>query len=391
MGADIIIKNGRVIDPVSGIDKITDIFIGGGKILALGEYSPEQESRGPGEFKPICEEIDATGCIVTPGLFDAHMHLFHKGGFGSVPGDVAMFPGGVTTGTDAGSAGVLTYRLFSQQARRCLSTVKAMLCVVPVGIAMTHYTPECMDPKYFDIQAMKDCIAEHPGEIVAVKLRINRKAVGDWGTKPLEAAVRIGDELGLPLMVHPSDPFDEQEVIFDILRPGDVYAHTYTKSGRNIIGENGWVKPAFHKAREKGIIFDLGHGYGQFNLEVFRRAQAEGFLPDIISTDMSPMSMNRTPTYSLVNVMSKLMNMGVSLQEVLRAVTAAPAKVYGLTGQVGCLRVGGAADVAIFRLKDDKIRRFTDSTGDSVEGNLLLAPQMTVKNGVIVYRNAEFF
>lgn len=380
MKADIIIRNGLVIEPSDNSAKVMDVAIGKGKILQKGKLDTGIKAN---------IEVDATGCLVTPGLIDCHLHLFAGSGESGLKPDITFLPYGVTSGVDGGSAGISNYKLFSNIiVHHSVTTVKAYLNPSPAGHAMIKYYPENVDPKYFDVERIAECVERYKGEIVAIKMRISKNIVGDLGLKPLEAAVEIGNRVGLPVVVHTTNPPTEVEEVLSILRPGDVFGHAFHGNGECIIGKDGSIKDCVWEARKRGVLFDVANGIGHFVISVAKQALAEGFLPDTISTDVTTKSMYRQPVHSMPFIMSKYLSMGMSIQDVIMATTLRPAQIFGFEG-MGTLREGTVADVAVFRLID-KPMKFMDTNGDYYDGNKALIPQMTVKDGVIRYRQVDF-
>lgn len=380
MKVDILIKNGLVVNPSDNTMEVMDVAVVKRKIFQKGKNITDINAD---------IEIDATGCIITPGLIDCHLHLFAGSGESGMQPDITFLPFGVTGGVDGGSAGISNYELFSSVIiHHSVTTVKAYLSPSPAGQATIKYYPENVDPKHFDVERIADCVERHRGEIVAIKMRISRNIVGEFGLKPLEAAVKIGERVGLPVVVHSTDPAGNVEQVLDILRPGDVFGHAFHGTGDCIIGKDGRVKPCVHAARKRGILFDVANGIAHFVISVAQQALAEGFLPDTISTDETTKSMYRQPVHSLPFIMSKYLCLGMSLQDVICATTWRPAQIYGFDG-MGTLCEGANADIAVFKLIE-KPMRFRDTRGDFLNGNKALIPQMTVKNGTILYRQVDF-
>jgi len=376
MKLDLLIKNGTVIDPAAGTCRKEDIGAFEGKIV-----------RAPREAE-CANVVDAEGCYVTPGLIDSHVHVFEGCGVSSVNPDITFIPNGVTTGIDAGTAGVSTYKLFSRTTMRtAVSTIKAYIHPSPTGLAAIKYFQEPMDPRLFDHKAIAECVNAHRDEIVAIKMRISRNTVGAYGLDPLKAAVEIGEEVGLPVAVHTTDPAADVGEVLNVLRRGDVYSHCYHGRGYTLVNDDGRLKTCVREARGRGIIFDTADGLSHFAFRVARAAFEEGFFPDIISTDEIDRSLYKTPVYSMPYILSKYLALGMELPDIVKASTLTPARVYGL--ESGTLNDGAAADIAVFRIKEKNVN-FLDSLGDVFPGSRLLIPQLTVKNGIIVYRQVDF-
>jgi len=382
MHADYLIKNGLVIDSSQQLEEIMDIAVCSGRIARVGKNLSDVED---------AEIIDASGCIVSAGLIDCHMHLFEGCGMGGTRADAVLLSSGATAGFDGGSAGIVNYALFSHEiVQPSWATIKAYLNVSAVGLATASFFPENVDPKFFDRKRIAACVAQYSSEIVALKIRISKNIVGGFGLEPLKTAVEIGQEVSLPVVVHTTDPAGTLEEIFEILRPGDIYCHAFHGSGHTLLNDDGSLKSCVWVAREKGILFDVANGVGHFAFSVAQAAIDCGFYPDTISTDLTKGSMFKKPVYSLPYTMSKYLNLRMPLQQVIDAVTYRPAKAFGLENEMGTLKEGVPADVTVLRRTQDKQVCFQDVSGGSLIGNELLIPQMTIKNGVIVYRQIDF-
>lgn len=380
MDCNYVIKNGSVYDGGEN-DAVQDIAVHNGVIVACGKNLPLA-----GE-----QVIDAAGCFVIPGLIDFHTHLYEWGSESGINANIAFLPCGVTTAVDAGSAGISNYELFS---RHCIAgsevTIKSFLNISPAGLVMVRHHSENVNPEIFHSAQIARVIDRHRGEIIGLKIRINRAIVGDRGLEPLRATVRIGEELGIPVMVHPIDPSQDVDAIFDILRPGDIFSHMYHSNGYGILGADGRIKRSAFEARRKGILFEVAAGRDHCALEVARQAIAEGFWPDIVSTDETSMSMFRPPLFSLPHLLSKFLALGIPIRDLVRMTTAAPARFIGALPPGGLLSPGSRADLAIFRLVEQPGTRFTFANNVQMVGNQLMIVQMTVKNGRVMYRHTGF-
>jgi predicted amidohydrolase len=209
------------------------------------------------------------------------------------------------------------------------------------------------------------------------------------GLEPLKAAVKAADRIGCPVVVHVTDPPCSLDKIADELRPKDVFCHVYQGTGFTIIGEDGKVLPGIKAARKREVIFDAANGKGHFSFAVARAAIADGFLPDVISTDLSAMTVYTDYAFGLPYVMSKYLSLGVKLADVVAACTSTPSSLMGLKGVLGTLAPGALADVAILR-HTQRPTRFKDTSGEMFTGDQLLISQMTVLGGKIVYRQIDF-
>ncbi|PKL24615.1 MAG: hypothetical protein CVV47_09255 [Spirochaetae bacterium HGW-Spirochaetae-3] len=375
---ELLIRNGTVVDPASGVNGAADVAIANGRVAAVGSLGDVPAER----------VVDASGCYVTPGLVDFHLHLAPLAEIG-VPGEAACFPSGVTTAVDCGSAGAGTWEGHRPVVAASRLRVRAFLHVCSAGLATGRFT-ENADPRYYDEEKIGRLLREYPGELVGLKVRQGAEIVGDLGLEPLRRTVELGEKYGVPVMVHCSNSPAPLPEMLDLLRPGDILTHAYQDKGHSLLDEGGRVCEAAWKARERGVVFDVANANVHFSFEVARRALAEGFLPDTISTDLTTRSLYRRPAvFNLAFVLSKYLCLGMDLGQVVARCTEYPARLLGMAGEIGCLATGARGDVAVFR----EIRReteFGDRAGVLFRGDRLLRPVLTVKGGDVVYRDIEF-
>lgn len=374
---DLLIKNGTVIDPAQQLFRKADLVVQDGKIACLGELSQEKAS----------QTIDASGCLVVPGLIDIHAHLYPLTEIG-IPAEAVCFASGVTTAMDCGSAGAATYPAHRGSILTSRLRIRALLHVCSAGLVTGRYL-ENPDPRYYDIPKIERCLHEYP-ELLGLKVRQGAEIVGELGLRPLAATIEIAEKYQVPVMVHCSNPPGKMDEIIEMLRPGDILTHAYQDKGYSLLDKNGKISKSAWAARERGVIFDVANANIHFSFAVARQAIAEGFLPDTISTDLTIRSLYRRPAvFNLLHVMSKYLNMGLSLQQVIELCTIRPARLMRLDGQIGSLRVGNCADIAVLS-EFNKDTDFGDRAGVIMHGNRNLRAMLTVRAGEIVYRDQGF-
>jgi len=373
---DICIKGGRIIDPAAGRDEIGTVGIKGNRIVDSG---PDNQA----EYV-----VDATGCLVVPGLIDFHAHLFNGGSSHGIIPDM-LVSNGVTAVNDAGTTGAANFESFYRSVVvQSAVRIFAGLNLYPMG-QPGYGISEDLDPGKYPKKEIKKLIERYPTRIRSVKIRLGEEIVGENGLQYLKGAVSFCEELGLPLVVHASNPPCSAEELAAELRPNDVFCHCFHGKKNPIVDADGRILPGIQKARERGVLFDCCNGRSNFSCAVGREAISQNFYPDFISTDLIPDYWNQNGfAKSLPYIMSKYLTLGMPIYEVIRAVTATPAQWLDLP-QIGTVQSGSLADVAIFRLVDAKAD-FIDNLGGHIQGNKLLKAQMTILNGQIVFSQIDF-
>ena len=377
---DLLIKNGHLIDAKNKLDQVMDVAVLDGKVAEVSaEISSEKAKK----------VIDASGLYLVPGLIDNHVHVFHgtnqdqyiSNSFTSLPPDGFTFRYGVTTVVDAGSAGWRNFKTFREQTIDNSKTrVLAYLNIVGPGMkgGAIEQNLADMDPKLTAIVARQN-------KDVIVGIKLAHYSGHEW--EPLERTVEAGEQAKMPVMIDFGGANPElsiETLLLEKLRPGDIYAHCYAHvNGRTpVVDENGKVRPCCKEAQEKGILFEVGHGGGSFMFEQAIPALDQGFLPNMISTDLHTGSMN-AGMKDMLNVMSKFLNMGMSLQDVVARSTWMPA-VHINREQLGHLSVGVEADVALLNLREGDFG-FTDVRGWKIQGDKKLECELTLREGKVVW------
>ncbi|HUC12071.1 MAG TPA: amidohydrolase/deacetylase family metallohydrolase [Stellaceae bacterium] len=379
MKYDLLIREGEVVDPGSGLRGPMDVGIANGKIAAVAPALPPEEAR---------TTISAKGRYVTPGLIDVHAHLFVNSSDMGENTDRFCNAGGVTTVCDAGSAGSANFAGLRFVVDRAVRTrARAFVNLAAIGIGGTSRCGELSHFPYADPEGCARTIAENRDLAIGVKLRYGPGIVWEYTTEPVKLARQAADMAGgVPLMIHITDTPLPLPDILACMKPGDIITHCFHGRDHGIMGP---VKELILKevveAQRHGIIFDCAHGRGgHFNFPLIEKALDQGFLPDTISTDLTFTTATRGPVWDLTTTMSKLLHFGVGLDAVVLRATATPAKILGLEGVVGTLRPGANADVAILELRDGD-HELRDTDGNTVTAKRRLIAQMTLKDGRMRY------
>ena len=367
---DLVLKGGHVIDPKNNTNRVMDVAILGGRVARVDATIPSSDA---------VKTIDVAGLYVTPGLIDlhVHVHMWREAGGEAIQPDAFSFRSGVTTMVDAGSAGASNFDDFRDRIIRHSKTrVLAFLNIASPGMGTGHED----DIAGLDSAAAARVAKANPDLIVGFK---SAHYAGP-GWESIDSAVKAGEVTGLPVMVdfgRLNAVRNLNMLLLDKLRSGDIYTHCYSGHRQELL-DNGKLNPAMPAGRKRGIIFDLGHGAGSFYWYVAVPAYAAGFYPDSISTDLHTNSMN-AGMKDFINSMSKLLNLGSSLADVVRMSTWNPAREIKRP-QLGNLDVGAEADIAVLRL-DRGSFGFVDSAGAKRAGNQLLTCEMTLRAGKVMW------
>jgi len=378
---DMLLKGGHLIDPKNDINGQMDIAIADGQIAQVAE------NIDPGQAKKV---VDISGLYVTPGLIDMHVHVFmgHEPGAYIADGATSVIPdgftfrSGVTTVVDAGSSGWRNFEQFKEQTIDKSGTrVLALLNIVGTGMRSRYEEQDVsdMNPEMTAYMITR----QYPEILVGIK------SAHYWGDfTQVDKAVEAGKLAGVPVMVDfgEHDPPNSIKSLFlEHLRPGDMFTHTFSygpAQRETIVGENGKVKPFVFEARERGIVFDVGHGGGAFSWRQAVPAIQQGFKPTVISTDLHTQSMN-AGMKDLCNVMSKFMAIGMTLEEVITRATWVPAQVIDRP-DLGHLSEGAEADITVLNLREGDFG-YVDVRKNRVNSNQKLEAELTLRAGRIVW------
>ena len=373
MSFDLILRNGRLIDPASGIDATTDVAFNDGKVAAVGAAAAAGQGRS---------ERDVAGSIVMPGMIDFHTHVYWGGTSISIDADQLARRCGTTTWLDVGSAGPGNFAGFRKHVIEPSQTrILAYLHVSHAGIFA--FSPQIMvgeslDMRLMDTETCARVAKENPDTIRGIKVRVGAGTSGVNGIAPLYHAIEAADRAGLPVMCHIDRPPPRYVDVLEILRPGDTLTHCFKPFPNAPITADGRIKDACWKARERGVIFDIGHGKGSFDFNVARAMLEGGFPPDIISSDVHVLCIDG-PAFDNMETMSKFLNLGMPLVDIIRAVTATPAKMLGRP-DLGDLTVGSTGDATVMRIEGGNFS-FTDVLNQTLTGTSRFALDSVVVGG----------
>lgn len=369
---DLVISGGRVLDPGAGIDQRTDIGVKDGKVAALGDLSSWSAT----------QRVNAAGKVVTPGLVDLHAHVYWGVGRG-VDVDVDCLPRGVTTVADAGSSGSLNFPGFKRYIVEPAKTrIVNFLHLSYIGLVGGTPMGELIKEEWADPDGTLEAIQANPDIIKGVKVRLEERAVGLRGKEIMTQAREVCAAANVPLMVHICGATDPLAELLPYFAPGDIVTHMMTGRGKAQLLDGETLIPEAVDARERGVVFDVAHGRSHFPFRVAERLIGDGFLPDAISTDVTSLSL-KGAVRDMPYIMSKHLALGMSLEDIVLASTAGPAKALGMASEIGSLAVGREADIAVLDLVDaDEV--ISDTEGQERALKQQLVPAATVRAGVLV-------
>ncbi|MBV9250315.1 MAG: amidohydrolase/deacetylase family metallohydrolase [Acetobacteraceae bacterium] len=366
---DLVLRGRRVIDPAQGLDQVCDVAFFEGRVAAVEpRLSHGKETR------------DVSGLIVVPGLIDLHTHVYWGGTSLGVDPDAYAKSSGLTTLIDAGSAGPGNLRGFRRHViERSEVRILPFLNISFAGIfalSADINVGECRDLALLNPRVCLAVAKSDADLVVGIKVRVGSNASGASGIAPMEMALEVAEHAGLPLMTHLDAPPPYRSDVLPRLRKGDILTHCFRPFPNTPVAPGGAVREDVVAARERGVIFDIGHGKGSFGFETAMAMLKNGFLPDVISSDVHAFSIDG-PAYDLLTTMSKFLALGVPLQEVVRAATINPARAVRL-GDRGTLRPGLLGDATMLMLEHGRF------TFEDVVGERLLAEQKLSCRGIVL-------
>jgi len=369
---DLILRNGRVIDPASKLDAVCDIGFANGRVAAVAPRITESAAT----------EHDVKGKLVIPGMIDLHTHVY----WGGTSIGVAALPiarrSGTTTFIDAGTSGPANFIGFRKHViEPCPVRILAFLNVSFAGIFAFSKSVMVGESSNLLLLDLHECVRvarEHPDLIVGVKVRVGRGAGGTSGIAPLDMALECAEELGLPLMAHIDHPPPTRREVLDRLRPGDILTHCYRNFPNSLLRSDGGVREEAQRARERGVFFDIGHGAGSFGFHACRGLLKAGFHPDAISSDVHVLNIDG-PAFDLLETMSKFLVLGMDLNAIVAAVTEAPARVIRRPS-LGTLAIGTEGDATILDIEEGRFT-FRDTQNQTLDATQRFRLQGLVVGG----------
>jgi dihydroorotase len=354
---DLLIKGGTVLDPGQHLNARMDVAVKGGKILEISPEIPESRA---------LVVYSAKDKIVTPGFIDLHVHCFDGVGSG-MNADHYCLGRGVTTVVDAGSTGFIMVGAFIKHIVKTSTTrIHALVDIGALGTMTIHECPnyyrDMYIPDFVLPQSVAKAAKDNRPDVVGIKIHLDREVSShplEFEPELLKKAVEAADAAGLPLMVHAMNTANLSPDLMKLMRKGDVFTHCFHGFQNGILDARGRILPGVREARERGIHFDVGADRNAISFDVAEQALQQGFLPDTISSDLTIAAATHS-TGDLPNVASKMMALGMNLEQVVERVTFNPARVFDFGVQLGTLLPGAEADIGIFEIRDDRFE-FTDN------------------------------
>jgi dihydroorotase len=382
---DLVIKGVEVLDPTQNLRAKRDIGVRYGIIEALAEDIPAEKAQ---------RVLNASGKIATPGLIDLHAHVFPYGSGIGIPADELVSFQATTTLVSAGDAGannIAAFRRFIVGQTR--ARLYAYVHIANIGLA-GFPVPELYNIDFAQVDAAAKAMAENSDLVIGAKVRMSENVIAKHGLEPLKRAIQACEIAGTggKVMCHIGgvETPELMSQILDTLRAGDVLTHSYS-GAPNLAGkftnivQDGKLLPAALEAKKRGVMFDVGHGGGSFDYTVAEVAMAAGAGPDTISSDIHVFSGNTPGMPYLTWVMSKFLNLGLSLEQVVTMATATPAKIINRLPKSGTLQVGAPADVSLIELVEGPVE-FVDTRNNKRQGKVHIKPAGAVIAGVVYGR-----
>jgi dihydroorotase len=371
---DLLLTGGTVLNPATKLNQKLDVGLTGDRITAMQAYLPRDSAK---------KALDVAGCYITPGLIDFHVHSYWGVNPYGCKLDSLCLATGVTTTMDAGSSGPVNFLGFRKLVYEQSKT--RMLGFIALAQHGVLNTPgELLNLGFADSEGAAETVGNNRDIGVGIKLRLHKKSIGENSREALRLALKAGEATRTPIMVHVGDTAIGMDEIAETLRPGDIITHCYTPQRPSIIDNAGKVLPEVRRAKERGVIFDVGHAGGHFDFTLVERAMGDGVLPDIISSDLH--SRLAQPGFGVVGdlptTMTKFLQLGLSLEQIIANCTVNAARAVGWHDRIGSLEVGREADMAVLQLIDEPTK-LRDSVGGERLHQQRIAVRWTIRAGEV--------
>lgn len=323
-----------------------DIAMSGGGIAALGAGLARGKT-----------EVECDGAYVSAAWVDAHIHLLSQ----ATPGRIDALAYGPSQGVgalvDAGSAP-------PARLDELINTRPWVFALANIDSNGIRRAPGAVPE--ISGRAADDALAGNPARVRGIKVQASQSVLGGLALEAIENAIGVAERHRVTVMVHVGNPPPALGDVCDLLRPGDIITHYAHGKAEGATLADGTPLPALRRAYERGVLLDVGHGRSSFSFRRFRDLVAAGIKPATIGTDLHGSSAEY-PVVSLARTMSKMLALGLGLDEVVTAVTGTPARVFGLDGYGGKIEAGAPARLTVFRLESREVEVF-----DSLDQPLVL-------------------
>lgn len=361
------IRPERIFYPDKGTYDEAEVRIVNGRIESVGKDLPPLDGE---------EMLDLPGLTLTPGWIDIHVHADPRNtAIGMQPDQVGILRGSPIV-FDAGTVGTDSLETYLDEVESHSKTdVKILLNISRIGLQRLD---EGSKPEWIDEEAIRQAVQRHPDKIVGIKARASASVVGQQGIQPIQRAKAIAKELKLPLVVHIGNMPPNVEEVLALMEAGDVITHCYHNKPNGLFDQSGNLIPAASAAKQRGVLFDVGHGSASFSFEVAERAMKQGFTADLISTDLYEKNLNG-PVIALSHVMDKMIALGVSVEDAIAKVTVKAADAFGMK-TYGRLEVGAKAVLTAFEREPAAVD-LIDSVGVKRQGASRFATIVSIVDG----------
>ena len=371
---DLLLTGGTVLNPATKTNQKLDVGVKGDRVAAIQADIPRTG---------VKRVIDVSGGYVTPGLIDFHVHSYWGVNPYGCDLDAVCLATGVTTTFDAGSAGPVNLLGFRKLVyERSKTRMIGFVALAQHGVF--NEPGELLNLGFADRDGSAQAVIDNRDIGVGIKVRLHKKSIGENSREALRLAIKAGEASGTPIMVHVGSTAIGMDEIADTLRSGDIITHCYTPQKPSIIDEQGKLLPLVRKAKERGVIFDVGHASGHFDFDLVERAMGEGIIPDIISSDLH--GKMKQPGFGIVGdlptTLTKFIPLGLSLEKIIACCTVDAARAVGWQDRIGSLEVGREADIAVLQIVDDPVT-LHDSVGAEKLHKQRIAVKWTVRAGEV--------